>query len=72
MLAFLGWAVLVIFGAGLTGCWLAILLNCGGQYNIGGVPNTWKDSVLVIVTLALLAGYWYWVKTIAPFTISMN
>ncbi len=72
MLTLLGWIVLVIFGVGLTGSWFAVLLNCGGQYNIGGVPNTWKDRVLVIVTLVLLVGYWYWVATIAPFTISMN
>ena len=72
MLSLLGWVILVLFGIGLVLSWLAIVFECGGQYNIGGVPNTWKDKLLIIITLVLLIAYWRWVGSIAPLTISLN
>jgi len=72
MLSLLGWLVLCVFGIGLIFGWFAIVFECGDQYNIGGVPNTWKDKLLIIITLVLLIAYWRWVGSISPLTISLD
>ena len=51
---------------------LAVLFNCGGQYNIGGVHNS-RLSRFASYTFVACVGYlWYLLFVNAPFTITIN
>lgn len=62
-------------------CWIlgsislgyyVIMLNCLGQYNIGGVPNSKGTKLLVLIGLCVLVFLWYQVYIHCPFTVSMS
>lgn len=72
-MALIGWLVVTGFMGMLSLAWLGLAFFKLGEYNIGGVPNTWKERLLVLVAGAALAYGWYtFVYLNMPFTISMK
>lgn len=72
-MAIIGWLVVTGFMGMLSLTWLFLAFLKLGQYNIGGVPNTWKEKLLVLAAGAVLAYGWYsFVYLNMPFTIRMK
>lgn len=67
ILGFVALFVLVVYGWIFSGL---VWMNVGGQYNIGGVPNTLKDKFLALLFTIFMGGVTYLLFKNAPFTIS--
>ena len=68
----LGWIFCLVVCCYLTLVgWLAAVNNLG-QYNIGGVPNTFTTKFFTLVYYAFVVGCWYALFHYAPFSISID
>lgn len=72
MLELIGWVTITVFALWVSVLWLLTAWNGLGRYNIGGVPNSIKDKLIVIVLAVAPAGMWWVVSTAAPFTINIK
>lgn len=71
-MAHFGWLVLCLALCGATLGWGLAALNGLGTYNIGGVPNSPANKLLLLAVGGGLAGAWYWLVGSAPFTITLK
>ncbi len=68
----LGWIVLAIVLGKCSLGYCLVMLNGLGQYNIGGVPNSFKSKVLILIGLCVVLYLWYQLFLHAPFSFSMD
>ncbi len=68
----LGFAIAVIVLIGATGLFVLGSIYSLGQYNIGGVPHTWKDRVWIAPYGIALWWSWYFIFSHSPFSIAVN
>ncbi|KVP17113.1 hypothetical protein [Burkholderia ubonensis] len=72
-MAVIGWLFLAgaMFFVSLGWCGLAAFSL--GQYNLGGMHNSWQKKLYVMLLgVAIAYGWWALVITQAPFTISLK
>jgi hypothetical protein len=43
-----------------------------GEYGLGGVPNTWKDRLFVLIAAVITGMGWYALFIYSPFSISIT
>jgi hypothetical protein len=73
LLSIVGFAALVILGGFLTSVYGLMFCNTMGEYNIGGVPNTWGDRIFTIILGIILGCYWWFiVYGHSPFSFTLN
>ena len=65
-IAALAFMCMLSLAAGLTA------INCLGDYNIGGVPNTAKDRMWTMVFLAIVATGWFFLFKNSPITLVVS
>ena len=62
--------VVILFQLSLAGFFF--FMNSFGNYNIGGVPNTWKDGTGVLLYWAVVGTAWYFLTINLPFHVSFT
>jgi hypothetical protein len=72
MFEVIGFAIALIVMCGFTVMMIFIGVYCMGQYNIGGVPHTWKDRVWIIPALILLYLGWSVLIDNSPISIVIS
>ena len=70
-MAIIGFIVCGILLIYFSLAWAAVAFNTLGKYNIGGVPNTYKDKIFTLVLLCVLAFGWIALFENAPFTVTV-
>jgi uncharacterized membrane protein len=66
IIGFIACVVILIY---VTFVWFFCAPFTMGKWNMGGVPNTWTDRLMMLVFLAVIAMGWYMAFANAPFTI---
>lgn len=56
----------------VTAVWGLFAFQAVGKWNIGGVPNTWKDRAIAVLMFAAVAFGWYTLFSISPFKITIT
>lgn len=69
MLAFLGWAVLVIFGIAISVICVIAAVDGFGKYYAPSIRNTWKSKAFDFLIIAILVFMWHLVSSFFPFTL---
>ena len=72
LFAVFGFLVCVAVVLAMTATWVVVAMNTLGKWNIGGVPNTWKDRTVTIAFLAFIVWEWYVLFSVSPFTITIT
>jgi hypothetical protein len=67
-----GWLFALGIMLNITGLLYFAALTMLGEYNIGGVPNTWKDRILVLIFTLFTGIGWYALFLYAPFSINIT
>ena len=71
-MAIFGWICLMVISLWPTFFMVVVSWDGLGTYNIGGVPNPLSTKLLIVVGWILLVGWWYFVVSLAPFTIMVK
>lgn len=71
-MAIIGWAALCGIMMYLSIMCMLVFVNCAGDWNIGGVPNSFLTRTLAWAFVFVVGGGWYEVFELAPFTITLN
>lgn len=72
MMELIGFLASVGFMVLASLAWFGAFCMWFGQYNIGGVPNTWKHRVAIAAALAVLLCLWVVLYLHMPFTIALK
>lgn len=72
-MAIIGWLFLVAISVYAVILTTLITWNGFGQYNIGGVPNTFGGKILILLGWVCLGAWWWYVIIgYAPFTMEIK
>lgn len=69
IIGFIASCLIALWFSGLSGL---MAFNNLGQYNIGGVHNTWKVKFGTIVLILATLGLWYLVFEYSPFHLVID
>jgi hypothetical protein len=67
-----GFAVMMLAMLYVTIVYAVVALNTLGEYNIGGVPNTLRAKIGVLVIGLVIGALWWKLIHNLPFTIHMS
>jgi len=72
-LSIIGFIFCVFIAGYITAGWYILgIFDFWGQYNIGGVPNKTLHSWLYTAIIIPIGLLWYWIFTLAPFSVSIK
>lgn len=72
ILAIIGWLALLISLIVITLSAVIVIANCGGEFNIGGQPNSRTAKIASAVLAVAVAMAWYALLKYNPFSITVN
>jgi len=69
IIGFIACFVLLIY---FSLAWALVAFNTLGKYNIGGVPNTYKDRFLTLFILCVVVVLWIFLFDSSPFSVALK